>query len=406
MSFIVNLFKLIFFAAAVVAAYVVFNPQAVAPYAPKALPYAQMAHAYLPAAVTGEKPPAAAAPAAPPRPPAAIQVAEATRKTMPYTVTEIGTAQAVASVALKSHFDATVLSVQVADGAEVKAGDVLVTLDDRQAQAQLAVAQAQLAKDEAQLEQATRDVNRYTDLVARSATPTVNLDNAKTQVALSKAAILGDHAAIDNLKVALGWYTITAPISGRVGVVNIKSGNIVKGGDASTGGVLATINQISPIYVALSVSQKLLPALRDAMANGVKVSATPQGATKSAEGRLALLDNTIDPATGAIVIRAEFDNADEFLWPGQLCNLTLTLREEPDTVVVPKEAILISQAGNYVFTVANGVAHVTPVTVGRTEGKETVVIKGLNGGEKVVVDGSLLLFEGAKVAVRDAAKGA
>lgn len=406
MSFVVNLVKLVLFAAAVLAAYVVYSPQSVVPYAPKALPYAQMAHAYLPPTITGEKPPAAAPPAAPPRPPVSVVLGESERKTVPLTLTEIGTAQAVASVALKSHFDATVLKVQVADGAEVKAGDVLVTLDDRQAQAQLAVAHAQLAKDEAQLEQATRDVNRYTDLVARNATPTVNLDNARTQVALSKAAMLGDRASIDNLKVALGWYTLAAPISGRVGVVNIKAGNLVKGGDASSGGVLVTINQISPIYVALSVSQKLLPALRDAMANGVKVAATPQGASKAAQGKLALIDNTVDPATGTIVIRAEFDNTDEFLWPGQLCNLTLTLREEPDTVVVPREAIQISQTGNFVFTVVDGAAHVTPVTVGRTEGKETVVTTGLKGGEKVVLDGALLLFEGAKVAPRDAAKGA
>ena len=260
------------------------------------------------------------------------------------------------------------LKVEVADGAEVKAGDVMFVLDDRQAQAQLGMVQAQLAKDEAQLEQATRDVNRYTDLVSRSATPVLNLDNAKTAAASSQAAILGDHASIDNMNVALGWYTITAPISGRVGVVNIKAGNIVKAGDNSSAGVLATINQISPIYVALSVSQKLLPALREAMANGVKVAATPQGSTKLAQGKLALIDNTVDPATGTIVIRAQFDNSDELLWPGQLCNLTLTLREEPNTVVVPREAIQISQNGNYVFTVKDGAAHVTPVD-GRPHGR-------------------------------------
>ena len=345
-------------------------------------------------------------PAAPPRPPVSVLTAQAQRKTVPWTIDEIGTAQAVASVALKAHYDATVLKVQVADGAEVKAGDALVTLDSRQAKAQLAMAQAQLAKDEAQLEQATRDLSRYTDLVARSATPVLNLENAKTAAATARAAILGDHAAIDNLNVALGWYTITAPISGRVGVVNIKEGNIVKAGDNSSAGVLAVINQISPIYVALSVSQKLLPALRDAMAAGVKAQATPQGASRHATGRLALIDNTVDPATGTIVIRAQFDNADELLWPGQLCNLTLTLREEPDTVVVPREAIQISQTGNFVFTTVDGAAHVTPVTVGRTEGPESIITKGLEGGEKVVVDGALLLFEGAKVAPRDPAKGA
>ena len=406
MSFLAQLVKLIVFAALAVAAYGAYRPDIVAFYAPQAAPYAVIAHGYLPAQITGEKPVAAAAPVAPPRPPVSVMVASAQRKTVPWTLEEIGTAQAVASVALKSHFDATVLKVDVADGAEVKAGDVLVTLDARQAQAQLAIAQAQLAKDEAQLEQATRDLTRYTDLVARSATPVINLDNAKTATATSRAAILGDHASIDNMKVALGWYTIAAPISGRVGVVNIKAGNIIKAGDNSSAGVLATINQISPIYVALSVSQKFLPALREAMANGVSAIATPQGATRHATGKLALIDNTVDPATGTIVIRAQFDNTDEMLWPGQLCNLTLTLREEPNTIVVPREAIQISQAGNFVFTLKDDAAHVTRVEVGRTEGPDTVITKGLDGGEKVVVDGALLLFEGAKVTVREPAKGA
>ena len=211
--------------------------------------------------------------------------AEAQRKTVPWTISDIGTAQAIASVALKSHFDATVLKVEVADGAEVKAGDAMFVLDDRQARAQLQMVQAQLGKDEAQLEQATRDVNRYTDLVSRSATPVINLDNAKTAAASSRAAILGDHASIDNMNVALGWYTITAPISGRVGVVNIKAGNIIKAGDNSSAGVLATINQISPIYVALSVSQKLLPALREAMASGVKVFGDAAGLDKAGAGQ-------------------------------------------------------------------------------------------------------------------------
>ncbi len=406
MSFLIQFVKLLIFAAVVVTAYAAYRPEVVALYFPRAAPYAQLAHGYLPAAVTGEKPAAAPTPAAPPRPPVSVQVGRAERKTIPWTITDIGTAQAVASVALKSHFDATVLKVPVADGAEVKAGDALVMLDDRQAQAQLAMAQAQLAKDEAQLEQAQRDVTRYTDLVSRSATPIINLDNAKTASATARAAIIGDAASIRNLQVAVGWYTITAPISGRVGVVSIKEGNIVKAGDNGSSGILATINQISPIYVALSVSQKLLPALREAMANGVKVVATPQGSTRQAVGKLALIDNTVDPGTGTIVIRAQFDNADELLWPGQLCNLTLTLRNEPNTVVVPREAIQISQNGNFVFTIKNDAAHVTPVTVGRTEGTETIITTGLEGDETVVLDGALLLFEGAKVQIRDLAKGA
>ena len=392
--------------AMIAALYAGYNPAGVAAYWPAAGPYAAQIHDLLPAAIVGQPPQAAAAPAAPSRPPVSILVAPVVRKDAPWKIEEIGTAQAISSVALRPHYDATVEKVLVADGAEVKAGDVLITLDSRQVEAQKAQAEAQLAKDEAQLEQAERDVNRYTDLVARSATPILNLDNAKTAVLTSKAAILGDKAAIDNLKVQLGWYTVTAPISGRVGVVNIKAGNVAKAGDNGASGVFATINQISPIYIAFSITQTLLPALREAMANGAKVVATPQGSKTSSEGKLAILDNSVDPATGTIVARAIFDNADEKLWPGQLANLELTLRTEPNTVLAPREAIQIGQNGNFVFTIVDGKAHVQPVEVGRTQDGETVVLKGLNGGESVVVDGALLLVEGSKVEIRNPPKGA
>ena len=134
--------------------------------------------------------------------------------------------------------------------------------------------------------------------------------------------------------------------------------------------------------------------------------ATPQGSKTGSKGKLAILDNAVDPTTGTIVARAIFDNADETLWPGQLCNLSLTMRIEPNTVVVPREAIQIGQNGNFVFTIVDGVAHVRPIEAGRTQDGETVVTKGLKGGETVVVDGALLLIEGSKVEFRNPPKGA
>ena len=408
MSFLLRLFNYLIVAVAALVLYAGYNPAFVAMYWPAGVTYAETLHGYYPAAIVGAPTPTAkaAAPAPPPRPPVSVVVAPALRKDVPWKLSEIGTAQSIATVSLRPHFDATVEKVIVADGAEVKAGDVLITLDSRQAQAQLEGAEAQLAKDEAQLEQAQRDVTRFTDLVARSATPVLNLDNAKTAVLTSKAAILGDKANIDNIKVQLGWYTITAPISGRVGVINIKEGNVAKAGDNSANGIFGTINQISPIYVAFSVTQTLLPSLREAMRNGAVVEARPQGAKASSMGKLAILDNSVDAGTGTIVARASFENADQLLWPGQLCDLVLTLRVEPDTIVVPREAIQIGQNGNFIFTVADGKAHVVPVSVGRTQDGETVVLKGLNGGESVVVDGALLLVEGSRVEIRNPPKGA
>ena len=392
-------------AVAAATVYAAWDPDFVAARWPAAAPFARQVHGYLPAALTG--PPAAQAqPAAPPRPPVSVITALAERKDVPWRIDEIGTVQPIASVALRPHFDATVEKVLVADGAEVKAGDVLIQLDARQTVAQLAGAQAQLAKDVAQLEQNDRDVTRYTDLVARAATPTVNLDNAKTASATTKAAILGDKAAIDNLEVQLEYYTVSAPISGRVGIVAIKQGNIAKAGDNSAAGVFATINQISPIYVSFAIAQSLLPALREGMASGAEVVATPQGSKASSKGKLSILDNSVDATTGTLLAHAVFENADELLWPGQLCNVTLTLKVEHDIVVTPREAIQIGQNGNYVFTVADGVAHVRPVEVGRTQDNRTVITKGLQGGESVVVDGALLLVEGSRVEQRNPAKGA
>jgi len=167
----------------------------------------------------------------------------------------------------------------------------------------------------AQLEQNDRDTARYTDLVARNATPIMNLDNARTASATTRAAIQGDKAAIDNLKVQLEWYTVSAPISGRVGVVAIKQGNIAKAGDNSQAGVFATINQISPIYVSFSVAQSLLPTLREAMGTGADIVATPQGSKTSSRGKLSILENAVDTTTGTILAHAVFENADELLWP-------------------------------------------------------------------------------------------
>jgi membrane fusion protein, multidrug efflux system len=387
-----------------------YRPDLAARWAPSLAPSADALHALLPTTLVS--PPASAAttaaavsPAQPAAPTIPIVIGHVERKIFPWRIDAIGTVQTIASVALRAHLDATIEQVFIADGAEVKEGDVLFKLDSRQIEAQLKGAQAQLAKDEAQLEQNKRDVSRYTDLVARSATPIINLDNARTTEATTEAAILGDHAAIDNYKVQLDWHTITAPIAGRVGVVNLKAGNLAKAADNSAAGVLATINQISPIYVAFSVSQTLLPALREAMANGAPVMATPQGSLNKSSGRLALIDNTIDSATGTIVARAIFDNAVELLWPGQLCNLSITLRAEPDTVVAPRESVQVGQNGNYVFTVIDGKAHVQPVVAGRNQDGMIVIFKGLEGGETVVTDGALLLREGTKVQIREPTKG-
>jgi membrane fusion protein, multidrug efflux system len=337
----------------------------------------------------------------PPRPPTPVVVAAVRRGPLPFRIEAIGTVQPVATVALRSRVDAQIEKIFVADGAAVKAGDILIKLDSRQVEAQIKQAQANLARDQAALEQALRDVGRYTDLVSKQAGTQLSLDNAKTAVASTRAAILGDEAAIENLMVQLTWYTISAPISGRVGTIALKAGNIIRGGDNTSTGTLATINQTTPIYVNFSLPQRLLNDLRSSIATGgAETIAIPQGMDTGATGKVAVLDNAIDASTGTVMVRAIFENKDELLWPGQLCNVRVTLRTDPDVITVPREAIQVGQEGDFLFIVKDGIAHVRKVTVGRTQDGQDIIAVGLEGSETVVVDGAALLVEGAKVETR------
>ncbi len=179
----------------------------------------------------------------------------------------------------------------------------------------------------------------------------------------------------------------------------MKAGNIAKTGDGSV--PLATINQISPIYVSFNVPQRLLPELREALAKGTaKVQATPQGLTDAIDGKVAVIDNTIDPTSGTIALKGVFENADEVLWPGALCDVRLVIRVEPDAITVPREAVQQSQNGMIVFVIENGQARVQQVTVDRTLRGLSVIKAGLKGDETVVTDGQLLLTNGARVEVR------
>lgn len=336
------------------------------------------------------------------RPPALVVLDQATRTEVPVVHDAVGTVQPMAVVALKSRVDAQVQEIMVPDGAVVKAGDLLAKLDSRQIEAQIKQAEASLARNKTVLEQAIRDVARFDELVARNAGTRVNLDNARTQVAAARASILGDEAQIENLTVQLGFYSIRAPISGRIGTVNVKAGNIIRAGDNNATGTLATIVQTAPIYVVFSAPQRLLADYRAALrGKDAFVDATPQGSKTPVRGRIAFIDNTIDPATGTVAVRAEFENVDDSLWPGQLCNLRVVLRTEKDIVSVPRAATQSGQTGNYVYVIDNGVARVRPVKVARTQDGRDIISEGLKGGESIVVEGALGLFNGARIETRN-----
>jgi len=331
-----------------------------------------------------------------------VETALADRRPVPVRIESLGSVTPIASVAIKARVETAITAVHFSDGAEVKKGDPLFTLDGRAIEAQIAQTEGAIARDRAQLAGAERDVARYTDLVAKSATPVVNLDNAKTQSEVFRAAIKADEGLLENLKVQLSYCTVTAPISGRISVAAVKVGNFVRPADTAP---MATINQMAPVYVTFTVPQKLLPEIRQALAaKTATIEAFIPGEKKRAVGQVTMIENTVDPATGLATIRATMPNESEVLWPGTLVTAELTLRTE-EAVVVPSAAVQVSQTGSFVFVIRDNVAKVQKVDVVRTVGNQSVIGSGLNGGETVVTDGQLLLSDGARVNAR-AAKSA
>jgi len=329
--------------------------------------------------------------------PVPVETAVAGRKTMPVRLTALGNVTPVASVAIKTQVDTTITEVHFRDGASVQKGDLLFTLDCRQIEADMKRVQAIIDGAQSTLEQAQRDVERYTDLVGRNATPIVTLNNAQTAVNVSRATAESNRAQLENLKVQLSFCSIRASISGRISMANVKVGNFVRQADTAP---MATINQMVPVYVSFTVPQKNLPDIRRAIAaETATVEAIIPGDDKRASGQVTMIENSVDSATGMATVRATMPNKDELLWPGTLVTTDMTLRNE-EGVVVPAQAVQVSQTGTFVFVIKDGVAQVQVVKVERQIGTESVIASGLNGGETVVTEGQLLLSSGTRVNVR------
>lgn len=325
-----------------------------------------------------------------------VVAGSATRKAMPVPFDAVGTVQAIESVAVRARVDSVIEQINFRAGDLVHAGDVLVTLDSRALQAQLRQSEANLARDQAQLAQNRRDQDRNDQLVQREVVSRTTVDQTRTAGAVLDATIRGDQAQIDNLRVLLGYYTIRSPITGRAGAINLTVGNTVKANDASS--MIATINQVNPIYVAFPVPQRRLAELQAARAAGtLRISAAPAGA-QPVLGRLAFLENAVDATSGTIMVRGEFPNEDERLVPGQTVNLVVTLRVDENAVVVPATAVQISQDGPFVFVIKpDRTVEMRRVRVARTVDGESVIAEGLDGTEQVVVDGQLRITVGSRV---------
>jgi len=331
--------------------------------------------------------------------PVPVAVATVTQKTVPVQIRAIGTAEAYSTVAVKAQIEGTLTRVHFKEGQDVKAGDLLFTIDSRPYETALAQAEANLARDRIETENAKRQAERDVSLFKKGVLSEEERDQSLTKSSALEAAVRADIAAVETAKVRLSYCTIQSPLDGRTGDLKVHEGNLVKNDI-----VLVVINQVSPTYAAFSVPEQNLAEIRKYMAAGkLKVEASiPDQEGPSAVGELSFVDNTVDTELGTILLKATFPNRDGALWPGQFVNVTLTLTNEPDRIVVPAQAIQSGQQDRYVYVVtADSKAEFRPVVVERSLDGQAVVEKGLEPGEKVVTDGQLRLVPGAMVEVKD-----
>jgi multidrug efflux system membrane fusion protein len=332
--------------------------------------------------------------------PVSVISAVATKEDVPVTEQSVGWAEPIASVAVKTRMDGMIVDQAVNDGQMVKKGDLLFKLDDAALQATIAKDQATITKDQANLDQANSDLKRDLSL-SGSKSAVITEQQLEVQQALVKsltASITIDQAQLQADQVQLGYATITAPIAGRVGVVNATLGNFVRAADSTP---LLTITQMAPLQVSYNVPQRELAAYRTALAGKDPVSVEAfeaNSGNKLAEGRLTFIDSSIDTTSGTAIVKAEFPNEDGALWPGAYVNLTTQLGTLKDATVVPVIAVQQSEQGTFVFAVKDGgKATKVPVKVASTKGDKAVISDGVKPGDHVVIEGQLQLSEGTPV---------
>jgi len=364
-----------------------------------------------------------------PPPVVPVTVAKATSESVPTELRVVGTVEASAIVQVKSQIAGELVKVAFAEGQNVKKGDLLFQIDPRPFEDALRQAEAAVTRDQAQINQnlaaeardsaqarfAESDAARYAELQKEGLASKSQYDQSRTSADVSRettkatratiesarAALEADVAAVASAKLSLSYCEIQAPLSGRAGNLLVHAGNLVKANDVP----LVVLHQIEPIFVNFSVPEQHLAAIRRLNANRkleVRVF-TRDNPDHAAAGYLAVIDNTVDSATGGIHLKATFENRDGMLWPGQFVTAVLTLDTIRNATVIPAEAVQAGQQGQFVYVVKPD-SHVEPriVQVGRSFGNKTVVEQGIAPGDTVVTDGQLRLFPGAQIRAVDA----
>jgi RND family efflux transporter MFP subunit len=324
--------------------------------------------------------------------PALVTLAAAKKQDVPVTVQVNGSVVSLNSVDLRPQVTNTVREVHVKEGQFVKAGQLLFTLDDRPDQANLSKAKAQQQRDEAMLADLERQYKRSQDLVSQNFIAKSAADATLSQLEAQRAAVAADRAAVQSAQVALGYATLRAPIAGRIGAVNIYPGTLVQPSLS-----LVTITQLDPIAVSFPVPEGKLQDLLAAARSHTPVEAVVTGRKEPLKGALSFVDNTVDPLIGTVRAKAVFDNADQSLWPGQFVETRVTVRMINDATVLPASSLMMLADGVSVYVVdADKKAARRKVESLYTFGTQ-VVVRGVEAGEQVVIEGKQNVRPGGKV---------
>ncbi|MCX5507365.1 efflux RND transporter periplasmic adaptor subunit [Pseudomonas sp. BJa3] len=329
-----------------------------------------------------------------------VRVVAVAQQDVPRYLSAIGSVLSLHSVEVRPQVEGVLTQVLVKEGQWVKQGDLLATLDDRAIRANLDQARAQLGQTQAQLQVGNVNLKRYQLLSSDDGVSKQTLDQQQALVNQLQATIKGNQAAIDNAAVQLSYTQIRSPVSGRVGIRNVDPGNLVRTSDTQS---LFSVTQIDPIAVEFALPQQQLPVLQ-----GLLNSATPAEVetyldadgerSLLAKGHLMLIDNQVSATTGTVRVKAEFDNRDARLWPGQLVTVRLRTAVDEDALVVPPPVVQRSIDGHFVYRLDGNKVSAVPVKVVYQDSTLNV-IAGVKAGDRLVLDGQSRLKPGSTVEV-------
>lgn len=329
-----------------------------------------------------------------------ILVAQVEQRTVPYEIDATGTVEPIQSADVTAQVGGLVTRIGFREGDEVRAGQVLFHLDRRPFEASAERSAAVLARDRAQAESARLDLARAEKLAAQQLISESELEQKRAAAAAAAASARADSATLVSARLDLANATVRAPVAGRTGDLRVNIGDLVKANETTA--PLVSINQLRPIRVRFTLPQADLSQLRRQHGKTLRVDvASSDRDSVWIQGRLAFMDNRVDPASGTVLLKAEFDNRDGALWPGQFVRVKLRLFDQSDATVVPSAAVANSQSGPYLFVVKpDTTVEARPIQVERTYRDLTVVASGVQPGETVVTDGQLRLSPGAKAVIR------